>query len=182
MRATVRNRHQKAAHRPGERRVSRAEVARLIGLAASEDEEDRLTAAKNLCPCHVRGRTEAIWDAVTQLMTDPAPKVRFAAWHTLEDGGIPPEPGVFERLAALFDAETDASVRRVAEEALGPALAGRERLELGWMRRSAAPRVVGKCDFCGARDVAVERDLETMIPTAGLSRPALLCGACAKPI
>ena len=37
----------------------------------------------------------------------------------------------------------------------------------------------GKCDFCGARDVAVERDLETMIPTDTLPRLALICQRCA---
>jgi hypothetical protein len=38
----------------------------------------------------------------------------------------------------------------------------------------------GKCDFCGARDVLVERDLETMIPTGDWPRPALICERCVR--
>ncbi|HEX3408614.1 MAG TPA: hypothetical protein VHS81_15380 [Caulobacteraceae bacterium] len=89
MRTALRNRHQKAAFRPGEARVSRSQVAELLGLARSGDVEERLVAAKYLCPCHVRGRAEPIWQTVLGLMADGDPRVRFAAWHTLEDGGVP---------------------------------------------------------------------------------------------
>jgi hypothetical protein len=178
-RSALRNRYQKAAYKRGERRVSRAQVAELIELARSEDDDDRFTAARFLCPCHVRGRTEEIWNTVIAFMSDDAPRVRAAAWHTLEDGGVPSEPGVVERLAAIFEKETDASVLTMARLALGPALAEQGRRELAQMRGTPG-RIVGKCDFCGERNVAVERDFDTMIPTSALPRPALICGACAK--
>jgi hypothetical protein len=98
MKTKLLNRHQKAAYRPGEVRVSRAQIAELLVLAHSEDSDERLLAAKFLCPCHVRGRTEAIWQTVQALMGDADPRVRFAAWHTLEDGGVPRESGMLERL------------------------------------------------------------------------------------
>ena len=174
----IRNRHQKAAHRPGVRRVSRAQVAELLELARSDAADERLTAATYLCPCHVRGRTEPIWQAVLSLMADADPRVRFAAWHTLEDGGVPREEGVLERLQTALAGEADPKVRGIAELTIGPLIAERERAELGRMRRlEFAER--GKCDFCGARDTPVRRDLDTPIPTAGLSRPALICRACA---
>jgi hypothetical protein len=178
MRAALRNRHQKAAFRPGEARVSRAELAELLALSRSDDADERLTAATFLCPCHVRARTEPIWQAVLNLMADADPRVRFAAWHTLEDGGVPREDGVLERLQAALAAEADPKVRGIANQAIGPLVAERERAELGRMRRlDFAQR--GKCDFCGERDTPVRQDLETSIPTAGLSRPALICRACA---
>jgi hypothetical protein len=178
MKAKTRNRHQKAAFRPGEMRVSRARVAELLELARSNAADERLTAATYLCPCHVRGRTEPIWQAVLGLMADADPRVRFAAWHTLEDGGVPREEGVLERLQAALALEADPKVRGIAELAIGPLIAERERAELGRMRRlEFAAR--GKCDFCGARDAPVRQDLDTRIPTAGLSRPALICRPCA---
>ena len=180
MKTVPRNRHQKAAHRPGEKRVSRAQVDELLELSKSELAEDRLVAAKYLCPCHVRGRTDHIWNAVLGLMTDDDPRVRFAAWHTLEDGGVPGEAGVLEMLEARLRQETDPGVLGMASFAIGPLLAERDRRDLSLMRRPA-PQMRGKCDFCGERGVAVERDFETMIPTADMPRPALICQRCAAP-
>jgi hypothetical protein len=180
MKAALRNRHQKAAYRPGERRVSRAQVRELLELASSDDAEERLVAAKFLCPCHVRGRDEEIWETVLTLMGDDDPRVRFAAWHTLEDGGVPREPGVLEMLEARLGRESDPGVLGMARFAIGPLLAERDRRDLTLMRRQAPP-MRGKCDFCGERDVAVERDFETLIPTADLPRPALICQRCAAP-
>ena len=44
MKPVTRNRYQKAAFKPGERRVSRAQVDELLALSKSDDAEDRLTA------------------------------------------------------------------------------------------------------------------------------------------
>ncbi len=180
MRPAGRNSYQKAAHRAGERRVTRAQADELLALAKSERAEDRLVAAQFLCPCHVRGRTEDTWNAIVALMADADPRIRGAAWHTLEDGGVPSGQGVLESLEARLARETDPGVRRLAKEIIGPVLGERDRLALRHMRRpETAAR--GKCDFCGDRDVAVRTDLETLIPTGGLSRPALICRACDAP-
>ncbi|HEY1427117.1 MAG TPA: HEAT repeat domain-containing protein [Caulobacteraceae bacterium] len=178
MRAAVRNRHQKAAFRPGERRVGRAQVAELLTMATSADAETRLVAATLLCPCHVRGRTEPIWQAVLALMADADPRVRFAAWHTLEDGGVPREPGVLGRLEAALEGEGDPKVRGMANLVLGPLIAERDRGQLARMRRPEFQQK-GKCDFCGERGVPVREDFETRIPTGGFPRAALVCRSCA---
>jgi hypothetical protein len=178
MKTALRNKHQKAAFRRGDVRVSRAQVAELLTLATSRDAEQRLVAATLLCPCHVRGRTETIWRTVLALMADADPRVRFAAWHTLEDGGVPREPGVLERLEAALQGEADAKVRTMAVSVIGPLLEERSRRELGQMRRLQADRK-GKCDFCGERDVPVREDFDTPIPTGGLPRAALICRRCA---
>ena len=180
MRAAPRNRFQKAAHKAGERRIRGGQVDELLVLASSDDAEERLVAARFLCPCHVRGRTEEIWETVVALMRDADPRIRTAAWHTLEDGGVPDGDGVVERLESLLARETDDSVRRLAKEVFGPVLAERGRQQLRHMRRSGPP-VRGKCDFCGERDVVVRTDLDTRIPAAGLSRPALICQRCDTP-
>lgn len=176
--AALRNRHQKAAFRPGEKRVTREQVRELLVLSQSADADERLTAATFLCPCHVRGRGTEIWSVIQRLMRDDDPRVRAAAWHTLSDGGLPKEEGVLEALSALFEAETDPKVRKGASYVLAPALAERERRERTAMLRPASAQR-GKCDFCSDRDVLVGRDYDTMIPGGGTTRPALVCRRCA---
>jgi hypothetical protein len=155
-------------------------VDQLLALSRSDSAEDRLIAAEFLCPCYVRERTQDIWNAVVTLMADEDARIRFAAWHTLEDGGVPSEKGVLERLEGLLTRESDPDVRRLAKETIGPALEQRSRQELRHMRRPEAV-MWGKCDFCGERDIAVRADLETRIPADGLSRPALICRGCDAP-
>ncbi|MEZ4637693.1 MAG: hypothetical protein R2856_22515 [Caldilineaceae bacterium] len=70
------NRHQKAAFRPGEHRYV-GTIERLLELAQSDDPEDRLEAASNLCPCHLRRRIDEAWQALYRMMEDP--DVRGAA-------------------------------------------------------------------------------------------------------
>ncbi|MGH6987717.1 MAG: HEAT repeat domain-containing protein [Caulobacteraceae bacterium] len=183
MKQLAKNRYQKAARRPGDARVPRSQVGELLRLSRAEDAEDRLTAAKFLCPCHIRGRIPEVWRAIFRLMEDDDARVRFAAWHTLEDGGLPPEPDSLAWLASRLDQEQDPKVRRFAGQIIGPALAERRRLEDVSLRLlgARAGRRRGKCDFCGERDVEVGRDLETLIPTGSLSRPALICQACLGP-
>src|SRR5207248_2721971 len=77
------NRHQKAAHRAGEQRVGREEIEELLERSHSADPEERLTAARYLCPCHVRRRLQPVWDALYRLLEDADVRVRRAAWHTL---------------------------------------------------------------------------------------------------
>jgi hypothetical protein len=121
-----------------------------------------------------------MWNAIVALMADDDARIRGAAWHTLEDGGVPAGEGMLEQLEAMLARESDAGVRRLAKEIIGPVLDERARLQLRHMRRRE-PAMRGKCDFCGERDIVVRTDLETRIPTGGLSRPALICRSCDAP-
>ena len=176
------NKYQKAARRPGEERVSRADVAELLELSCSSDPTDRLTAASLLCPCHVRGRLPEVWEALYRMMEDQHPKVRHAAWHTLEDGGLPKDESTLARLGQIFAREQDPKVRRFAEAIIGSELKARRQQEI--KRREllgkAAHRQQGRCDFCGEMGVPVERDLQTPIASGGQTRPALICQNCAR--
>lgn len=176
------NKHQKAARRPGEKRVSRDEVEDLLELSLSSDPEDRLSAARFLCPCHVRGRLPEVWDALYRMMEDEHPKVRWAAWHTLEDGGLPKDEPTLARLGQIFARESDPKVRRFAEAIVGKELKFRRQQET--LRQELLGRTAhqqkGRCDFCGEAGVGVERDLETPITSGGHSRPALICQRCAR--
>lgn len=177
-RVTGRNRHQKAAHRAGERRVGAGQVEELLALSRSLDAEDRLEAARFLCPCHVRRRIEPAWEALYRLLEDPDVRVRRQAWHTLEDGGRPDDPEFRPILERVLRDESDPQVRRFAAAIARPF----ERQARALARRTtlAPPRERGRCDFCGTGDVPVEWCTATLIPTADGSRTALVCAECVK--
>ena len=173
-----RNKHQKAAHKPGEKRVGREEVSELLEMSRSSDPAERWTAAKFLCPCHVRRRVEPVWEALYRMLEDPDVRVRRAAWHTLEDGGRPDDPALDAVLKRVLENETDVQVLTYARKVTGP----RNDQELARMRMAgnAAPKERGRCDFCGADGVPVERDYQTIIPSNSLPRPARICEPCSR--
>ena len=167
------NRHQKAAFRPGEQRVRGAEIEHLIALAASGDPEDRLQAAENLCPCHVRRWVEDGWQALYRMMEDPDARVRRAAWHTLEDGGCPTDPALEPIFDRAVDNESDVQVRRFVQMFAVPNQLARARREM--LRATHSPyQQRGKCDFCSAGDTPVRVEYQTEIA----SRFALICRDC----
>lgn len=172
------NRHQKAAFKGGEHRVRGEEVLRLIEMAYSGDPAERLHAAENLCPCHVRKRVEAAWEALYRLMQDADVRVRRAAWHTLEDGGCPDDPAlmpIFERAVA---SERDSQVRRFVERFAAPALSERSRQEA--QRAAYTPfQAYGRCDFCGENGRRVRTDYDTELNgSGGSTRLAQVCQQC----
>jgi hypothetical protein len=170
------NRHQKRAFKPGEQRVRGDEIWRYVELSESMDSDDRLEAAKNLCPCHVRRRIDEVWDALYRMMEDPVVEVRRAAYHTLEDGGKLDDPElqvIFER---AWETETDKQVLRFLKD-FNPGRHAREKVEMKVATISKyADR--GKCDFCGESNLAVRTDFDTEIPEGGLRRLALVCEDC----
>jgi len=174
------NKHQKAARKPGEVKVSREEIGELLELSCSSEPEDRLHAAKYLCPCHVQARIPEAWAALFRMMADEDPRVRHQAWHALEDGGLPNEPEAMARLEQLYAKETDEKVRKFAWVLIGKAVRERQAHEMVHQNLSTrpAPKQRGKCDFCGESNVPVTRDLNTPIPTSNLPRAAWICESC----
>ena len=170
------NRHQKAAHRPGERRVRRDEIDRMLELANSTDPRKREEAAEALCPWRVRRRIEPVWDALYRLMEDSDVRVRRKAWHTLEDGGCPSNPAMNTLIDRALKREKDKQVRRFVDKFAAPRI---EREKMASLLAGKSPYDArGKCDFCGSLNVRVRTDIETMIPAADGSRLALICRSC----
>ena len=172
------NKYQRAARKPGERRVGREDIQQLLEWSRSDDAAERVAAAQYLCPCHVRRRIGAVWEALYRMLEDPDVAVRRSAWHTLEDGGRPDDPALDEIIARALQSEADPVVRRYAEQF------ARSREEKEAMARELALRSEytrrGKCDFCGKRNVHVKADLDTTIPSGGHPRAALVCRRCAE--
>ena len=170
------NKYQKRAFRIGEARVNGESIGRLIDLSRSPNPVDRETAARFLCPCHVRRRRQDVWDALYRMLEDPDRRVRKAAWHTLEDGGRPDDPAldsIFERAA---QEDSDKRIRLQA----GAYLKARRGSADAALQADAEAgyRIRGKCDFCGSTDVFVKTDIGTEIPDDGRMRFSLVCEAC----
>jgi hypothetical protein len=174
------NRHQKAVYRVGEKHTSSEEITELLELSRSPEIEDRLIAAEHLCPCHVRTRIPAVWEALFRMMEDSEPRVRQQAWHTIEDGGKPTDEEAITTLERICANETDGKVRRFAELTLDKVLGPRKHQELARLKIAhiEAPKERGKCDFCGETGVFVELDLQTMIPNGAMPRAARICARC----
>lgn len=174
------NRLQRRAKKPGEQRISGAEIWRLVDLSKSKDPEDRLEAADNLCPCHVRRRIDEVWEALYRLPEDSEVKVRKAAFHTLQDGGDPSDPALAPILERASRNETDRKLKRTITRLLKErGVKTKERAELTQQVQvtvGAYPEE-GKCDFCGEAG-PVKKDFDTAIPDQGGSRPAMICAAC----
>jgi len=63
-RKPVKNGFQRRQFQRGERRLRGDEVKHYLALADSDNPKERLEAMQNLCPCHVRKRIDAAWDAI----------------------------------------------------------------------------------------------------------------------
>ena len=175
------NKHQKAMFQPGEQRLRRDEIEALLLLSQSDEAEERLEAAEYLCPCHVRTQIDDVQRAVLRMMEDEDARVRSAAWHTLEDGGVPDTPaldGIFTRAVERLDEEPSKMTRRFIEMFAVPHVRGKAEVEFQRAQRSEFAQR-GKCDFCGESDVPVKMDYETEIGAESGRRLALVCEPCA---
>ena len=178
-RKPAKNKYQKRHHRRGEDRLRGDEIEHYLSMAYSEDAGDRLCAMEHLCPCHVRRRIDAVWEALYRGLQDPNIEVRKAAWHTLEDGGRPNDPKLQPVLEKIAKKETNPRLRQRAIELIKATKRVEEkREELLGMR---AHYFQGKCDWCGETNTQVTYDYETDIDAAGAEkRLALVCENCAE--
>ena len=173
----AKNKYQKKHHRRGEDRLRGDKIDLYLSMAYSDLPADREAAMENLCPCHVRRRIDAVWEALYRGLQDPNIRVRRAAWHTLDDGGRPNDPQLQPILEKIAKKETDPKLRQRALDLIQSArrLAD-EHQELVAQR---ADYFRGKCDWCGEIDVKVTYDYETEFDgTGGQKRFALMCLDC----
>ena len=91
---SAKNQYKKRKMKKGEPRLKGNELITYLTMANSKDPKDRLEAMENLCPCRLRKRVDAAWNAIYKGLQDSDLRVRKAAWHTLEEnhGGQPNTP------------------------------------------------------------------------------------------
>jgi hypothetical protein len=69
----------------GERRT-KDQVEGFLALTYDDDPRVRQVAIRNLCPCHIQGDVEPVWDRLLELSADPDDGVRHDVLHNLVDG------------------------------------------------------------------------------------------------
>ena len=70
---------------PGARLRSQ-EVAEWLERTHSDDPALRRRAVQALCPCHVRGDQEGMWERILEMSGDADASVRRTVFHALTDG------------------------------------------------------------------------------------------------
>jgi len=68
------------------RRLTAAEVERVLVLTHDPEPRVRQAALMNLCPCHLRADRPEVWERVFELAADPDSHVRQQVLHTVGDG------------------------------------------------------------------------------------------------
>ena len=176
-RKPAKNKYQKRHHRRGENRLRGDKIDFYLAMAHSDDPEDRIAAMENLCPCHVRRRIDAVWEALYRGLQDPDINVRKAAWHTLDDGGRPNDPQLQPILEKIAKKETDPKLRQRAVNLIQAARQMADKHQELVAQRTDYFR--GKCDWCSEANVQVTYDYETEFTgTGGQKRFALICSDC----
>lgn len=95
-----------------------AEFNELLELTYHKDENIRLKALQNLCPCRVQAEVDMFWDRVFQMVEDKCPKIRMQALHNMCDGSPPSlEPRIADALE-IFNRDPDSEIRRKAHKVL----------------------------------------------------------------
>lgn len=69
-----------------EKRTPVDQIDDLLEQTTDPDPKVRCEAAQLLCPCHIQGNHEVIWDRLIAMTRDPDAKVRSVVLHTLADG------------------------------------------------------------------------------------------------
>ena len=175
-RKPVKNGFQRGQSRRGERRLRGDEVKYYLALADSKDPQDRIEAMKNLCPCHVRKRIDAVWDAIYRGLQDSDLEVRQAAWHTLDDGGRSNDPKLYPIIVEIANTETNPKLKRQATELIQAVqTVEHKKQDLSGQRHHY---FAGKCDWCGDLTAKVCQLYDSELVIEGTVRLAQVCDDC----
>ena len=90
----------------------------ILQLTHSKDNDIRLEAVKQLCPCKVQKDIEVFWDRVFEMVGDEDAKIRQRVLHIICDGS--PERLELKVVDALneFNRDKDSEIRRQAHKVL----------------------------------------------------------------
>jgi hypothetical protein len=103
----------------GERRT-KEQVAGFLELTHHEDPTVRRVAIRNLCPCHIQGEVDQVWDRLFEMAADPDEGVRHEVLHTMVDGS--PRSRRLEVVEALERFAKDRGLKRSRRQFVNDAL------------------------------------------------------------
>ena len=94
-------------------------VDRIVELTWNQDDEIRLKAVQELCPCKVQKDIDEFWNRLFQLVEDPCDEIRLQVLHNLCDGSPPHLEYRIKEALDIFNSDSNKEIRRKAHKALG---------------------------------------------------------------
>ena len=90
----------------------------ILEYTHSEDNDVRLEAVKQLCPCKVQKDIEVFWERVFEMVADPDVRIRKRVLHIICDGS--PERLEDKMYEAVYDygRDADSDIRRTAHKVM----------------------------------------------------------------
>ncbi|CAD8110909.1 unnamed protein product [Paramecium sonneborni] len=100
------------------------DVYEILAYTTNEDNDIRLAATSQLCPCKVQEDVPEFWTRIFQLVDDPDSRIRARILHIICDGS--PNRLQIEVMDALekFNRDSDSDIRRQAHKVLAKAQKG----------------------------------------------------------
>jgi hypothetical protein len=90
----------------------------ILQYTHSKDNDVRLEAVKQLCPCKVQRDIEVFWDRVFELVGDEDERIRKRVLHIICDGSPERlEDRIYDALME-FNRDKDSDIRRTAHKVL----------------------------------------------------------------
>ncbi|EGR32863.1 hypothetical protein IMG5_068400 [Ichthyophthirius multifiliis] len=95
------------------------DIDEIIKYTYYEDNDIRLKAVSEMCPCRVKDDNDEFWVRIFQMANDPDPKIRYKVLHIMCDGS--PERLENEIIQQLnqFNRDLDKDIKRLAHKVLG---------------------------------------------------------------
>ena len=88
----------------------------ILKYTHNEDNDIRLEAVKQLCPCKVLKDIDEFWERVLELADDEDTRIRARILHIICDGSPPRlEDRIYEALK-VFGRDKDSEIRRIAHK------------------------------------------------------------------
>lgn len=90
----------------------------ILGYTHSKDNDIRLEAVKQLCPCKVQKDIDVFWERVFELVPDEDARIRKRVLHIICDGSPERlEDRIYEALYE-FNRDKDSDIRRTAHKVM----------------------------------------------------------------
>ena len=179
---SAKNQYKKRKMKKDEPRLKGNELITYLTMANSKDPKDRLEAMENLCPCRLRKRVGAAWNAIYKGLQDSDLRVRKAAWHTLEEnhGGQPNSPKLYPLMLEISETELDSKLREKAKSIVRRAQSETQSIKgrSSDLLLKRSNYFQGKCDWCGDRSMTVDYIYNNEFQIGTTVRLAQACAQC----
>ena len=91
----------------------------IIALTGAKDDQVRLKACQEMCPCHVKADLQEFWDAIFRLAHDKNDDIRYQVLHNMCDGSPPHLEDRVIKTLEIFNRDSNKKIKRKAHQVMG---------------------------------------------------------------